>query len=364
MATVEPAVAVPESRVHFRGDPEQPQKPVQPSEITALDRQHQFHADSAAVSGSTGRRLAYARWLTRGDHPLTARVIVNRLWQHHFGRGLVATPGDFGLNGDPPSHPELLDWLAADLVSHDWSLKRTQRLILTSTAYRQSSARTDELDAIDPDNRLYGRMNLQRLEAEAVRDALLAASGLLADEIGGPSTPVTEDGEGRPVFGKRKTAEGLFAGVAGSGRDGFRRSVYLQSRRALPITMLETFDLPAMTPNCDIRRTSTVATQSLLFLNDETIWQYSDAMAERLWAEPTPEARINSAFLRLFGAAPKPEELAACLEFLNGETTDFAAFANAEWQERIKQQPDVPQKRALAALCQTLMCSNRFLYLD
>ena len=145
---------------------------------------------------TSGRRLAYARHLTDGQHPLVARVLVNRFWLHHFGRGLVATPADFGVLGQPPSHPELLDWLADDFMAGGWKLKRLQRLIVTSSAYRQSSNHRAELDAIDPENRLLGRMSMRRLEAEMLRDSLLAVSGRLSDKMFGPPVPVTPDDSG------------------------------------------------------------------------------------------------------------------------------------------------------------------------
>ncbi|MBX3441138.1 MAG: PSD1 domain-containing protein [Planctomyces sp.] len=366
-AAFEPAGPAPESRLMFRGDPEQPKQTVAPGELTVLDRGQEFRCASPEGEPSTsGRRLAYARWLTRDDHPLVARVMVNRVWLHHFGRGLVGTPGDFGLNGETPTHPDLLDWLASEFVAEGWSLKTMHRLLMTSATYRQRSLRTPELDVADPDNHLLGRTNLRRLEAEAVRDALLAVSGQLSDEVGGMSTPITEDGEGQAVFGRRQTAEGLFSGVAGIGRDEFRRSLYLQSRRALPLSMLEVLDLPAMTPNCDQRRNSTVATQSLLFMNNEQVWKLAELTAERIAAERPAETerQIQLAYLLLFGSEPAPDELAACREFVAEQTTAFRDWADDAWKTRIEQNPSAAEQRALAALCQTLICSNRFLYLD
>ena len=228
MTVAEDAAHPPESHVHRRGDPEQPGRPVLPGELTVLTQQRK-----PALPGKGGRRLAYAAWLTGPDHPLAARVFVNRVWQHHFGRGIVGTPGDFGLNGDRPTHPELLDWLADDFRAHGWQLKRLHRQILLSEAYRQRSTRTPELDRLDGQNKLLGRMSLRRLEAEEVRDAMLAAGGKLAPELGGPSVPVAEDGEGTAVLGRRKVNEGLFAGIEPVGDREFRRSLYVESRRAL-----------------------------------------------------------------------------------------------------------------------------------
>ena len=211
----------------------------------------------------TGRRLAYAHHLTSGSHPLAARVLVNRVWLNHFGRGLVATPADFGALGERPTHPDLLDWLADELMKGGWTLKRLHRTILTSTAYRQSSRRTAAGDVRDPENRLLGRMPVRRLPAEAVRDAILAATGRLNPHMFGPPVPVAPDETGLVIVGldNRDTA-GRPVGKRGSlGGLEFRRSLYIQVRRSLPLGLLETFDAPAMTPNCDRRTSSTVAPQ-------------------------------------------------------------------------------------------------------
>ncbi len=366
LAVQETPGRVPASRVFLRGDAAQPGKAVAPGELTALAHGGAWRPPAPAKDApSTGRRLALARHWTSGQHPLVARVFVNRVWAGHFGRGLVGTPGDFGLNGDRPSHPELLDWLADDFVRHGWQVKRLHRQLLLTAAYRQSSARRPALAQVDPDNKLLGRMNLRRLEAEAVRDALLAASGKLHLALGGPSVPVAEDHDGRVVLAERKLKDGLFGGLEGVGDRAFRRSVYLQSKRALPLAMLETFDLPAMTPNCDQRRQSTVATQALLFLNDDLVVQQAGEMAERLRREaPADDARLALAYRILFAAEPTAAELARCRQFLAAETQRARAGQDPAWQATVKQHPHAPEVRALAGLCQTLLCSNRFLYVD
>lgn len=161
-----------------RGDPKQPKDPVSPGTLTC--RRHcppiEFPADDPALP-STGRRVAFVQWLTAQKAVLTARVLVNRFWLHHFGRGLVNTPSDFGVMGEQPTHPELLDWLARDFMSNGWKLKRLQKLMMTSTAYRQSSARPVELAEKDPENTLYGRFSVLRLDAETLRDRVLFATG-------------------------------------------------------------------------------------------------------------------------------------------------------------------------------------------
>jgi len=367
VATEQPDV-VPVSAVLFRGNPNSPGEKVQPGELAVLSQAGQ--APSLPVNESTrtttGRRIAYASHLTNGQHPLTARVFVNRIWQHHFGQGIVDTPGDFGLNSEPPSHPELLDWLAADFVKHGWDQKRLHQMILISTVYQQSARRTPELDAVDPENRLLARANLRRLEAEAVRDFILATTGDLNLESGGPSIPVTTDAEGKVVIGVTKIRDGLAAGVRGQNEAAFRRSAFIESNRSLPLNMLATFDLPEMKPNCDRRRSTTVATQSLWFLNDDQIIGLTGGLADRLFTNHPTEAdqRLDALFRKLFATAPTDEEQQYLSSFLERQEELFRADPNAEWQKKIKAQPDAPARRSLAALAQVLMASNRFLYID
>ena len=367
VATEQPDV-VPVSTVHFRGNPNSQGKKVEPGELAVLSQAGQPPAlpINESTRTTTGRRIAYATHLTNGQHPLTARVFVNRIWQHHFGQGIVYTPGDFGLNGESPSHPELLDWLAADFVKHGWDQKRLHRMILISTVYQQSAKRTPELDAIDPENRLLARANLKRLEAEAVRDFILATTDDLNLESGGPSIPVTTNAEGKVVIGVTKIRDGLAAGVRGQNEAAFRRSAFIESNRSLPLNMLATFDLPEMKPNCDRRRSTTVATQSLWFLNDDQIIGLTGGLADRLFTNHPIKAdqRLDALFRKLFATAPTDEEKRYLSSFLGRQEELFRADPNAEWQKKIKDQPDAPAKRALAALAQVLMASNRFLYID
>ena len=367
VATEQPDV-VPVSAVLFRGNPNSPGEKVQPGELAVLSQAGQTSVlpINEPTRKTTGRRIAYANHLTNGQHPLTARVFVNRIWQHHFGRGIVDTPGDFGLNGEPPSHPELLDWLAADFVKHGWDQKRLHRMILLSTVYQQSARRTPELDAIDPENQLLARANLRRLEAEAVRDFILATTGDLNLKSGGPSIPVTTDAEGKVVIGVTKIRDGLAAGVRGQNEAAYRRSAFIEVNRSLPLNMLATFDLPEMKPNCDRRRTTTVATQSLWFLNDDQIIRLTGGLADRLFTDHPNEAnrRLDALFHKLFSTAPTEKERQYLSNFLARQEELFRADPNAEWQKKIKAQQDTPAKRSLAALAQVLMASNRFLYID
>ncbi len=224
---------VPTTKLFARGDFNQPKQEVAPGELAVLNSGSLTIATDDPAVPTSGRRLAYARHLTDGTHPLVARVLVNRFWLHHFGRGLVSTAGDFGMLGERPSHPELLDWLADDFMRGGWRLKRLQRMIVTSTAYRQSSRRRDELDAVDPENRLLGRMSVRRLEAETIRDALLAASGRLSARMCGPGVPVMPDDVGQIVVGvdTRDSAGRPSGKFVPLGEEEFRRSVYVQVRR-------------------------------------------------------------------------------------------------------------------------------------
>ncbi len=293
-----------ESRVHFRGDPNQPKEQVGPSEIYVLSRNRNALIEANEVTRPP--RLQYAEQLTDGSHPLLARVAVNRMWLHHFGRGLVGTPSDFGLFGDRPSHPELLDWLASEFVKSDWNGKAMHRLMVTSRTYRQSSTRSSDLEKLDSENRLWGRMMVRRLEAEAIRDSLLSVTGNLKHQIVGASVPVSEDGEGKAVVGIRKLQDGLFAGVESVGDQEYRRSLFLESKRLLPMNMLETFDLPAMNPNCDLRRSSTVAPQSLWFMNDESMVRLCSQYGDRLYRNGSMklEDAIDRVYRDMLGRKP------------------------------------------------------------
>lgn len=260
-ALVEPVDHSPETRLFHRGDHQQPRQvvaPAPPMIAVPEDRHEPFASDDPSLP-TTGRRLALARWIVSPTNPLTARVLVNRIWLHHFGQGLVATPADFGSLGARPSHPELLDWLAAEFVAKGWSVKHLQRVIMSSAAWRQERGRQEDGPLQSP---------LMRLEAEAIRDRMLAVSGSLDRTIGGKSVGIKEDDTGQTVVDGPQT----------------RRSLYVQVRRSRPVAMLQAFDAPVMECNCEVRPVSTVATQSLMLLNGEFILERSAALAERVVA--------------------------------------------------------------------------------
>ena len=295
---------------------------------------------------STGRRLAFADWITEPNSRsagLLARVIANRVWQHHFGNGLVATPDNFGLSGPAPSHPQLLEYLAEYLVDHDWSIKSLHRLILTSAVYQQASRITTgyrRATELDPNNRLLWKYPLQRLDAEAIRDSLLAVSGELDSRLYGPYTPTERTGNGNVL-------------VAKDHPHARRRSIYLQQRRTQVDTFLELFDAPAIVSNCPERGNSTVPLQSLALLNSDFMRNRAAAFAKRLDRfEPSAIAkRIPYSFYLLLGRLPTYAEMVAGIDFL-------------EKQRQFYQDKEDAEQRVWTDYCQMLLASNAFLYLE
>ena len=357
---------VPVTKLFSRGDFQQQRQEMAPGELSILKPDNFRIATNDESLPTTGRRLAYARHLTSGQHPLVARVLVNRFWMHHFGRGLSGTPGDLGVKGEAPSHQELLDWLAAEFMAEGWSLKHLHRMIMKSSAYRQRSVRRPELDAVDPDNKLLGRMSVRRLEAEVVRDALLSVSGKLVDRMFGPPVPVSPDEVGQIVLMKdNRDSAGRPSGRAASlGEDEFRRSIYVQVRRSMPLGVLEPFDLPSVAPNCEQRPSSTGPAQALLMLNNPFVVQSSQAIAERLRVERPNDkaAQVKQAWRLIFGTTPSPDDLNHAMAFL-----ESAAAAQASGSDETTANTTANTTAAdqtLAHLCHALVCSNGFLYVD
>ena len=353
---------VPTTRLFFRGDIGQPREELQPaglSILAAATSRDAVIAKNDERQPSTGRRLAWARRLTDGRHPLVARVIVNRAWMHHFGRGLVSTPGDFGALGQLPSHPELLDWLAGEFVATGWSLKRLHRLILTSTTYRQSSLGSPELVVADPDNRLLGRMSFRRLDAEALRDSMLSVSGSLNTKRYGPPVPIMADRVGQWVIGKENLNAGRPGAAIAMNGEEFRRSIWVQVRRSRPLGVLDTFDRPAMQPNCTERVWTTVSSQSLMMMNSDLVVSQSERFAARLRARAGEDtaAQVRLAWQLAFVAEATDEETSEAVAFLDDQEKLFADAAAKDDKPKAAQ-------RALAVFCQALLSSNRFLYVD
>jgi hypothetical protein len=289
----------------------------------------------AKAAGSSGRRSALARWLTRADHPLTARVFVNRVWQGHFGRGLVGTPSDLGQMGDAPSHPELLDWLAREFIASGWSVKALHRLIVTSATYRQSS-RPSATPAADPENLLLWRQNRRRLDGESLRDALLAVSGRLNPAQGGPGVfpPL-------PAELTRLSSKGQIWPVSPRIADQDRRSLYIFVRRNLRYPFFEGFDRPDTNASCPRRAVTTIAPQALSLLNSPLAVGSARDLARRVADEAGPgrDAQLDRAYRLTLARPPDPSEGALALAFFrDGGTLDD--------------------------LCLTLLNLNEFLYVD
>lgn len=335
----------------LRGDALTPGPPVEPGVISAVASPEPFRWQAPADAARTsGRRLAFARWLTQPHHPLTSRVIVNRIWQHHFGRGIVATPEDFGVSGSPPSHPELLDWLAMEFVRSGWSIKHMHRLILNSRTWRQQSrveaAVRAAREEIDPDNRWLWRQRLQRLEAEPLRDAFQAAAGTLEETFYGPPLAVQRQPTGEVI---------VAAGPAQR-----RRSIYVQILRLNPETMLQLFDQPEIAVNCTERRISTVSTQALTVLNSDLMVRTAEAMAKRIEHEGAADL-VGFAVLAAYGRRPAAEEHQLLSEFLANQTMLHLGDASAaESPEMLT----AARRKALADLAHMLLSANEFAYVD
>lgn len=360
--------SAPATHIFYQGDCTQPREEVRPGFPSV------WHASPAVVrapsKNTTGRRLALADWIAARDNPWTARVLVNRLWQHHFGRGLVATPGDFGYAGTKPTHPDLLDWLACEFMANggrespEWSIKKMHRLIVRSAAYRQRSVDDPKRRALDPENSLLWRQNAQRLNAETLRDGLLFVSGLLQPVDGGkPLWPPVPEDLLKAQPGILEAEKGGDAGrMQGWYADPLEktdvRSIFLIQKRSLPIPFLQAFDLPDPTVSCSRRQVTVVAPQALTLLNSPEAVRYARAFAKRIADEagPEPARRVEQALLRALGRTPDAEEKKLSLDLLERHT---AAHRKAG-----KPNGPAPELLALVDLCRALLNLNEFLYID
>jgi hypothetical protein len=331
----------PETFLLTRGDfltPDRNLGPLQPGVPAALD--------AAAASKTFTNRLDLARWLVSPENPLTARVLVNRIWSRYFGRGLVETENDFGFQGTTPTHPQLLDWLAADLIEHRWSLKHLHRRIVTSALYRQTSALVNE-PAIrqDPDNYLLARQPRFRVEAEIVRDQALAASGLLNSRIGGPGVHLPQP-DGIYDFTQNKKNWPV-----ATGPDRWRRTMYVMFYRSAPYPLLSTFDAPDFSTVCTRRVRSNTPLQSLTAANDVVFTELAAGAARRVLEGPADAAdadRLNHLFQLCFCRHPSTDEQHLLLDFLSRELARF--HSSPEAARAFIQQPteSIPDQRLAA----------------
>lgn len=317
------------------------------------------NARSQTVANTSGRRLAFARWIASPENPLTARVIVNRVWQYHFGEGLVRTPSDFGIIGETPSHPELLDWLAHWFVRDaQWSLKKLHRLILTSGTYRMSNADHPEYSVKDPRNVTLWRFPFRRLEVEAIRDSMLAVTGQLRRQMHGPGVyleipPEVLAGNSDPNVVWPKFDEATSS----------RRTVYAFVKRALVVPFLEVLDVCDTTRSTELRNRTTIAPQALTLFNGDFVNRQARHFADRLQREAggEPAKQIELAFRLSLCRSPTPTEIATMTQFLNEEATALSAEA-AQRNETLS---SVEARHwALIQLCRVVLNTNEFLYSD
>jgi len=297
--------------IHNRGEYTQPTDRVEPDVPGFLN---------PLPAGSTHDRLAFARWLASPDNPLTARVTVNRAWAAFFGKGIVKTTEDFGYQGDPPSHRELLDWLAVEFMKQGWSMKKLHRLIVTSATYRQTSKVTPELLAKDSEDRLLSRYPRTRLEAEEIRDGVLQAAGLLTLKMGGPPVrPPQADGVSDVAYGNPKWE-------ASGGEDRYRRSLYTYVKRTAPFALYNTFDAPTGESCIPRRDVSNTPLQALTLLNDVTFVEAAQALGKVLATRiGSDEERIAEAYERLLSRKPRESELPRLREFVQAQRARFGS---------------------------------------
>ena len=340
----------PPTRILQRGDYRKPGEEVQAGVPAVLeDSRHAFQIPPPRPEAkTTGHRLAFANWLTFPEHPLTARVLVNRIWAHHFGEGIVPTLDNFGKSGAAVTNQPLLDWLSSEFVRQGWSIKAIHRLIMTSTAYRQSSRARAEGLRVDPDNKLLWRMNTRRLEAEIVRDTMLAVSGTLDLKM-----------YGEPVKNEKKPSGEI---IPADDTSGGRRSIYLMVRRSAPQSFLNVFDAPVMVTNSTHRSTSTTASQALALMNSEFVSSQAEHFAGRVLKEMPPSEGqvkladpnfVEYAFRLALARRPSPSELDMMLTFIQNQKGYYRGEDAEPLALRVH--PD---------LCQALLSSNEFVYID
>jgi hypothetical protein len=285
-------------------------------------------------------RLDLAKWLVRQDNPLTARVTVNRAWVRFFGQGLVETENDFGIQGTPPTHPELLDWMAAEFMESGWSMKHLHRLIVNSATYRQSSIADPERQSVDPLNKLLWRQNRMRVDAEIVRDLSLTVSGLLNEQLGGKSVYPPQPG-GVYAFTQVKAAW-----PTSKGADRYRRGMYTFFRRSVPYPMLTTFDVPRLNTTCTQRVRSNTPLQSLTMANDQAILEHVWAFGKRLHEfSGDDQTRIEFAYQLCFSRRPSASESEVLLNFIRDQREDFAA--NLDDAKALIGETDLPAELAV-----------------
>lgn len=320
----------PVTHVMARGNPHSPTDAVSPGFPSVIDPTDPKLPEVAADATSSGRRSVLADWIASGKNPLTARVIVNRIWQHHFGRGIVGSPNDFGQYGDQPTHPELLDWLANDFVAGDWKMKRLHKLICLSATYRMSSRADARALTADPNNQLLWRFPMRRLSAEELRDSMLAVAGTLDRRLYGES-----------IYPKIPREVLAGQSVPGQGwptskpEDSNRRSIYVHIKRSLRLPILSMFDQADTDTTCPARYVTTVPTQALGLFNGEFTHEVAEGFVKRLKKEVPDDvsARVARAIRLTSGRTPSATELDRDLKFLDDLTTREKLTQDQAWVE-------------------------------
>jgi hypothetical protein len=337
------------------GERENPLHHVVPASLSLIPELEREFEPPPLGSGTSHRRLQLAHWIADPKNPLTPRVIVNRLWQHHFGAAIVRTPNNFGFLADPPTHPELLDWLAAEFIASGGSIKQMHRLILTSATWRQSSRHPQhqEYSSRDSTNRLWWRAARRRLDAEALRDSMLAASGELDLRAGGESFRPTLSAAALEGL-SRKSA----AWQASPPQQQRRRSLYMFLKRGLLPPMMTAFDLCDATSSCAQRDVTTVPTQALALLNNQFIHDRSRHLASVVIGdEPDRSAQIRRVFEHILRRVPTPQELEMSRQHIVAQRIEFSSPDESH-------PTHAPELLAVASLCHVLMNSNEFIYID
>ncbi|MDB4802330.1 PSD1 and planctomycete cytochrome C domain-containing protein [bacterium] len=341
------------------GNRHQPLQEVMPASLTLVTSHQQEFTLPPENAKTTQRRLQLSKWIASTTNPLTSRVIVNRIWQGYFGAGLVRTPNNFGFTGDQPSHPELLDWLASELIDHNWSLKHIHRLILTSSTYRQSANNPlhQKYAQIDFANRFLWRANRKRLDAEGLRDAVLSSTGKIDLRLGGPSFKPSI--QAAALEGLSRKGE---AWTASPPEQQLRRSLYIFIQRSLAVPMMTTFNFADSTLPCGQRNATTVAPQALVLLNNAFIHQNAEQLAAKAIGDsPDGNQQIAIVYQSILGREPSGEETTASLAHVFRQAERFGTSREDQSSTPTSNDSAVT---SLASLCVVLFNSNEFLYVD
>ncbi len=325
MSVKENGPKAPDSHFLYRGSSGSKGSVMKPGVLSAAYRGEWNFPDAPDAASSSWRRRGFAEWVASPENPLTARVMVNRIWANHFGEGIARTPSNFGKTGEKPSHPELLDWLAMEFVQKGWSIKSMHRLMMNSTAYRMEASDTDENRKIDPENRNFWRMPRRRLEAEAIRDQLMAVAGTLDMTMGGPGVYPYID----PALFQSSSKRG-WAGKPDNDPSTWRRSIYVFSKRTIPLPMLDVFDKPDSMTSCSRRNRSTIAPQALIMMNNASIGLNAKFFAQRLQSlSSDPDEQVKIAYHLALSRPPTAGEIHNAKEFMKTSTFGLNDFCQA-----------------------------------